>query len=519
MARKVLKQPMVGILMFGFFLLALYQMHVANTRTPVNNDLDITRLPKEYQGWATQTPFCEDRLGKAYLHNFQGNATTYCESKSRSELTCFSNNVDPNLMRTDSFCIGGPAVFDSKRKQFRLQCNVRDDKIDQASSKTPSLSQLPDYWHETGPKYVFDKFVELTSTDEDIPKDDTASTAILVKREAVNFDMWHSMMEIMSTYMALDVLRMTRRPSTHSHYLSRHDFDSMQVIILDDLADGPFFDLWSLFARRPVIRLSNASSTDVAPTTCKNIINPLPGASNPLWQGENEILPCRNSSLLRAFSSRVLYNYNISTINSNNRPVPQSSPSSLSPPPTLPKQTPIQLTFINRKITRRLLHAEELLSLVRLSYPHRILTIHIIDYTALDFAQQLNITHRNTDILLGVHGAGLTHTMFLKPGSAVIEISPFNQHDHTSADRVSIHASNNNNSSDDNTGGGRYRYKNLAQSTSDDILYYRGESMNNAEETKATGNWEVDDVWMSKEEFLRVVREVIDGMIKRRGLT
>jgi capsular polysaccharide biosynthesis protein len=45
----------------------------------------------------------------------------------------------------------------------------------------------------------------------------------------------------------------------------------------------------------------------------------------------------------------------------------------------------------------------------------------MIDFSAISFADQLRIV-RDTDILVGVHGAGLTHGMFLRKGSVMVEL-------------------------------------------------------------------------------------------------
>lgn len=54
-------------------------------------------------------------------------------------------------------------------------------------------------------------------------------------------------------------------------------------------------------------------------------------------------------------------------------------------------------------------------------------TFNPVDFAALDYAHQLQ-TIRNTDVLIGVHGNGLTHSLFLKPGSMVIELFPSGCH-------------------------------------------------------------------------------------------
>lgn len=49
--------------------------------------------------------------------------------------------------------------------------------------------------------------------------------------------------------------------------------------------------------------------------------------------------------------------------------------------------------------------------------------LHIVDFAALSFKEQIKIVAQ-TDILLGVHGNGLSHTLFLPPGATLIELFP-----------------------------------------------------------------------------------------------
>jgi len=79
------------------------------------------------------------------------------------------------------------------------------------------------------------------------------------------------------------------------------------------------------------------------------------------------------------------------------------------------------VTFINRTEGRRLMNQDILLDAIRTAMPF--VKLQVIDFAAISFTEQIQIV-RDTDILLGVHGAGLTHAMWLRPGSAVAEIMP-----------------------------------------------------------------------------------------------
>lgn len=51
------------------------------------------------------------------------------------------------------------------------------------------------------------------------------------------------------------------------------------------------------------------------------------------------------------------------------------------------------------------------------------MNVQSIDFAAILYKDQLKII-QESDILAGVHGAGLTHGIFLPSGSAMVEILP-----------------------------------------------------------------------------------------------
>jgi protein O-GlcNAc transferase len=64
-------------------------------------------------------------------------------------------------------------------------------------------------------------------------------------------------------------------PESHNGrpLLSNDNAGNTQVVILDNREDGPYFDLWRLFARKPTIR-RNVTPKDI-PAVSGNIIIPL----------------------------------------------------------------------------------------------------------------------------------------------------------------------------------------------------------------------------------------------------
>lgn len=208
--------------------------------------------------------------------------------------------------------------------------------------------------------------------------------------------------------MTFDILRMPGGVSKNQTPLfsDPRDSDDTQVVILDDRADGPYFDLWTLYARRKPLRLAEllADPTMVGNLGSVNLVIPLAGSSNPFWQNDAHAEQCTNSQTLNVFSRRVLDFYGI------------QGPSLRTP------EKPIVVTFVWRREHRRLKNEDLLLAELERKNPH--ISVQMVDFAALPFSEQVGLA-QESDVLVGIHGAGLTHSMFMRQGAgAVVEIQP-----------------------------------------------------------------------------------------------
>jgi len=328
----------------------------------------------------------------------------------------------------------------------------------------PGFEKLLQYWYGTGPRYIFDKFVTLDQGQEErlSPAKKPRHLSILVRREEVVFNPWHTLMQVFSLYMTIDVLRMTIDPSTGAPFFSMDDVPNTQVIILDEYVDGPFHELWTLFAKEPIARWENTTAEMIAGN---HIIIPLAGASNPVWQGDWSPHACEHSDLVRTFSDRVLGFYDIDS-------EPRRDDSNLT------------LTYIERSDKRRLLDKEKYLKKLEATYPD--IDIKIVDFAKLPLAEQLK-TAQHTDILVGVHGAGLTNGMFLQPGSAMVEILPptLNHKGFRNLAKLCSH---------------QYFSSHASERKPEDI----------------TGDWQEDDIFIEEDRFMELMLVAMKSMYNKR---
>jgi hypothetical protein len=194
---------------------------------------------------------------------------------------------------------------------------------------------------------------------------------------------------------------------------------------------GPYLSVWSrIFSRRGVNNLAlmraavtGLASKTPAPKICfERLVLPPPGIGSLICQHVGASSACGDVALVQAAADYMV------------RALGVGSTSSTQGKDQHRTRRPV-LTLIQRKdyaanvvggTAGHLTHGhisnlDEVLSVLHYEYADR-LKLQIVDFAVLSFQEQVEIG-RGTDILLGAHGAGLTHMLWMKPGSAVVEIS------------------------------------------------------------------------------------------------
>lgn len=397
-------------------------------------------LPSEYSlanpSWisAPLSDFCQGRYTAAYLEGFREHRAQYCSEASQSRLTCFHTPSAGSIFAAslagsnDSLCIAQHGMFfDTKRQKFALDCDSRQSTGHRTTPETIPLAKLNSYQYLTGPKYLLKQWLDLSAArePEPLPRGHSSETGqpstgksfvLLLKRE-VDGNIFHNMNEIMAIMITLDVLRMTPDPTSTAGaaLFSPEDIANTQIVILDEHPDGPLFNLFSMFSRKKPLRvdewIASAQATADAETGAipvDNVILPLAGAANNLWVDFNA-LDCEENEMLRVFVQRVFDLFGIP----RRRPAAPSSPA--------PR---LNVTLVHRRSSRKLMGLDSfLLDAARARFAGDA-DIHLVDFAALTLQEQIQVS-RDTDVLVGMHGAGLTQAMFMEEGrGVVVEIQP-----------------------------------------------------------------------------------------------
>ncbi|KAK9510790.1 hypothetical protein O3M35_005502 [Rhynocoris fuscipes] len=159
-----------------------------------------------------------------------------------------------------------------------------------------------------------------------------------------------------------------------------------------------FAETWEAFTRHPLWDLN----TFKGKTVCfKNVVFPLlPRMIFGLYYNTPIVWGCEKSGLFRAFSEHILYRLNI--------------------PKHPPKDTRLRITLLSRDTSyRNILNEGKLIAALKNNSMYNVQ--RVVYNHHLTFKEQLEIT-RNSDIFIGIHGAGLTHLLFLPDWAVVFEL-------------------------------------------------------------------------------------------------
>lgn len=115
---------------------------------------------------------------------------------------------------------------------------------------------------------------------------------------------------------------------------------------------------------------------------------------------QQKINGCQNSGLFQAFSEFMLHRLHI--------PLHHKS------------DDRIRITFLERKTKfRQILNSDQLINALKKNQTYAVKSVRFERTTP--FPEQLEII-RNTDIFIGIHGAGLTHLLFLPKWATIFEM-------------------------------------------------------------------------------------------------
>jgi len=332
-----------------------------------------------------------------YLLETQQEMTELCSGQDHmdSSLRCSSNT---------RFCYATHLYLDLRSFNFQDSRNrYREDvftrsgligghcKLDKNKLEAQSGHKSPlQSWYAELEHYTSLDFLPSDSTHCDITID---KPVILIKLDA-GINMYHHFCDFVNLYAS-------------QHLNQSFDLD-VQIIMWDtsSMQYGDFFDVtWSAFSRHPILSLHELSGRRVC---LRSAMMPLLARMRYGLYYNMPLIPgCQASSLFQAFSQHVLHRLNVT----------QTGPLTDT---NLLAAGRVRVTLLERRTSyRNILNQEEIVAALQ-EVPHY--EVKVAHYShKMTFVEQLQMTH-NSDILIGMHGAGLTHVLFQPDWGALFEV-------------------------------------------------------------------------------------------------
>jgi len=232
------------------------------------------------------------------------------------------------------------------------------------------------------------------------------SVVLFVTRErGEHNNLYHSMTDFLNAFISLEMLRV--RPQ------------DVQVILLDAHGVGRYDEVWTkVFSKRgPVLRAGDLKADSAVVRYSHAIFSPPGYTSILLSELRERNTRCDISSqLLQAFAHHMLVNLGII------EDVLPRKRSKLAGSKLLVAMIS-RKAYAGRRVSRVMANEAEVFRAVQ-AHPLVLgANATLVELSELSFSNQLRLMSQ-VDVLVGMHGAGLTHLLWLRPGAGVLELRP-----------------------------------------------------------------------------------------------
>ncbi|KAK2077117.1 hypothetical protein QBZ16_004751 [Prototheca wickerhamii] len=265
---------------------------------------------------------------------------------------------------------------------------------------------------------IFEAVSAGADASEDVTQAPTAASlpTLLVTREIhEHANLYHTLTDLLNAHVTLRVLGWTR----------------WSVLLMDDHPAGGMDEFWARLeaaGRGEAVGEAAAVGGGRRPTRFLRAAVPPPGYSSLLFAHLYEDNSCaENTELFRGFRLFILELFGIRDKGGRDGGASLKELSTKGAAPA-----PLRMTVISRRLgpkrrrlARRIANEDALLAALRSLGPldGRSVEAELVDMGALSLGAQLRLVQQ-TDLLVGMHGAGLAHALLARPGSALLELWP-----------------------------------------------------------------------------------------------
>eukprot|EP00698_Gefionella_okellyi_P018547 TRINITY_DN5569_c0_g1_i1.p1 TRINITY_DN5569_c0_g1~~TRINITY_DN5569_c0_g1_i1.p1 ORF type:complete len:536 (-),score=115.97 TRINITY_DN5569_c0_g1_i1:33-1640(-) len=337
---------------------------------------------------------CEAVFGMTLVDQWRKTRKSYCESKAghqpdQSSLTCYRYQQLRHSAQ-DIMCLGRNIAIDLGRVSMSGKSSMygEDGQFTFNAGTFQAACQWTEHYSNGHFPMCQKDVINGFQLVEKVDGCDTMienPVALVIRYEFKN--LFHQMTDFINVYLGAAV--------------TGASLDEMQVVLLDNHPDGPFMDIWrALSPAHEVLR-----AKDLKGKVCmQQPLFPVLGYGAPIAKDIDRSNECRDGSLVQSFVRRVLLELDLLD----------------TPIPTQPV-----ITFISRKdydgrvISRKITNEDQLVAEMKSKLSGGV--VNQVDFARISFREQLEVI-RKTNILIGMHGAGLSHLLFLPKEAIVVEL-------------------------------------------------------------------------------------------------
>mmetsp|Transcript_19965 Transcript_19965/g.28603 ORF Transcript_19965/g.28603 Transcript_19965/m.28603 type:complete len:582 (+) Transcript_19965:16-1761(+) len=349
---------------------------------------------------------CESRYGMQLVEEWRKSEQIWCKTDPNnqisSELRCFPYHQKHKQLDgrgPDMFCEATNFVIDFS-KVHGDHSTSKPALYDQylsfgGSSLLSSCSKTNEYQPQL---FMPHHSLQMNSFEADSPNSETRSSMIeelptyLLARDEDCENSFHSTADFMNMFLVKSVLQSKA--------------DNMQVMLFDKHPDGPYLELiQQAFANnKPVLRHQHYRNQKVM---FRRLIFHLESPAGLIFPKVSRPDPmrCYRTSLFDSYRRFVLNAFGLLNV----------------PPPEIPSVAlSLRHRTASKNVGRILANEAEVVAVLK---EGNMMDLNVVDTSSMKFSEQLKLI-RNTNVLVGVHGAGLMFIMFAADEAVLVEIHP-----------------------------------------------------------------------------------------------
>lgn len=360
---------------------------------------------------------CERRFGIELIEQWKASKQVWCDAPT-SQLVCYPYHQHHKKLDgrgTDVFCEATNFIIDFSKIHGQVSMQKKPSKgteyLQFGAGSLQSSCQKTAFYSSKGNRFMPHHALQMRSFEDSRSDLDISGSGsgvpngvdavvdtptYLLARDEDCENSFHSTADFMNMFLVYSTLGLS--------------FKDTQVMLFDKYPDGPYHELIqkAFSPSHPVLRHTHYTvSKGQKRVLFRRLVFHLESPAGLIFPkvSRPDPLRCYDTSLFNAYRRHVLQSFDLLDI----------------PPPTIPS---VVLSLRHRtpqKNVGRVMSNEQ--DVITVLQKGNMMDLHIIDGAKMSYGEQLKLI-RNSNVLIGIHGAGLMFIMFAAEEAVLVEIHP-----------------------------------------------------------------------------------------------